>query len=292
MRRLLMIFAALLIPVGGMTLALSSTDAFAGGKIVCTTMTGTLGTTLTVSGCTGNDGIVSSNPISPLLLAAGGSITWSNGGTTTIAAPAVTQVSSKKCPGYITPVRGQPVPTEPSAVSFVSPVVSDTGDGMLLPSTSTGEVCLSTDADPVITLLKKMAFEWTSSSISCTAVNGSVVSNAIVVSGCTGGDTGGGSATLPALALATGGTIQWTSGSSTTIGAPTLTKSVGKLCPGYITPVHGQPAPTEPTLEKFTAVVTSDSGDGLKLPGASKGSVCIGTDVDATITAAGPLLSK
>ncbi len=287
-----MIFAALLIPVGGLTLALTGTAAFAGGKIACTTATGTLGTTLTVSGCTGNGGIVSSDPINPLLLAAGGPITWSSGGVTTVGAPSVTQISAKKCPGYIAPVRNQPPPTEPSAISFMGNVVSDTGDGMLLPSVFTGEVCLSTDPDPVITILKKMEFEWASSTISCTNVDGSVVSNAIVVSGCTGGDTGGGSNTLPALALATGGTIQWSSGSTTTISAPTLTTSVGKTCPGYVAPVHGQAPPPEPTLEKFTAVVTSDSGDGLKLPGSSKGAVCIGTDVNATITAAGPLTSK
>ncbi len=117
------------------------------------------------------------------------------------------------------------------------------------------------------------------------------MSNTIVVSGCTGGDTGGGSASLPALALATGGTITWSTGSSTTISAPTLTTSVGKLCPGYVKPAKGT-TPAEPTLEKFTTLVTSDSGDGLALPGSAKGSVCIGVDANATITAAGPLAAK
>jgi hypothetical protein len=36
-------------------------------------------------------------------------------------------------------------------------------------------------------------------------------------------------------------------------------------------------AATEPTAENFTAAVTSDSGDGLKLPGTAKGAVCIST---------------
>jgi hypothetical protein len=85
--------------------------------------------------------------------------------------------------------------------------------------------------------------------------------------------------------LANGGTIEWLSGSTTTIGAPTLTATSAKACPGY-----SKTATVNPVAEKFTAPVTGDSGDGLKLPGTAKGAVCIGTD--GSITALKPLTAK
>lgn len=282
-----MTFAAMLIPVAGLTLALGAGTASAGGgKISCTTVTGTVSGTITISGCTGGNTGGTSLPQNTLSLATGGKTTWASGSTTTVGVPTTTVISAKKCPGYVKPPKGT-TPPEPSALSVVATVTGDTGDGMLLPATQTGEVCVGTDN--TITALKGFVFGWTKSTLLCTTINGSLSSNSIVVSGCTGGDTGGTSMSFPALALATGGTIPWSSGGSTTVGAPTLTTAVGKACPGYVKPPKGT-TPTEPTLEKFTAAVTSDTGDGLALPGSAKGSVCIGTD--GTITAAGPLSAK
>jgi hypothetical protein len=90
---------------------------------------------------------------------------------------------------------------------------------------------------------------------------------------------------LPATALATGGTITWVSGGSTTIGAPTLTTTSATKCPGYV-----KGAASNPTAESFTATVTADSGDGLKLPGEAKGAVCLGTS--GAITALKTLSAK
>ncbi len=58
-------------------------------------------------------------------------------------------------------------------------------------------------------------------------------------------------------------TIHWVSGSTTTIGAPSLTSTSAKKCP-------------DPTgsADKFSATVTGDTGDGIKVPGSSKGAVC------------------
>jgi hypothetical protein len=117
--------------------------------------------------------------------------------------------------------------------------------------------------------------------ITCTTLTGTA-STTITVSGCTGGNTGGSSVPLPATALALGGTISWTSGSTTTIAAPTLTATSAKKCPGYV-----KGSTTNPTAEKFSAVVTADHGDGIKVPGKSKGAVCIGAG--GVITALGPM---
>ncbi len=282
-----MIFVAMLVPVAGLTLALGAGIASAGtGKITCTTVTGTVSGNITISGCSGGNTGGSSVPKPTLSLETGGITTWVSGSTTTSGAPTTTVISPKHCPGYVKPPKGT-TPAEPSALSVTAAITGDTGNGMLLPAVQTGEVCVGTD--DTITALKSFVFAWTSSSISCTTINGSLSSNTIVVSGCTGGDTGGSSVSLAATSLATGGPIGWTSGGSTTISAPTLVTSVGKTCPGYVTPPKGT-SPAEPTLEKFTATVTGDSGDGLKFPGKAKGSVCVGTD--GTITAAGPLTAK
>jgi hypothetical protein len=282
-----MTFAALLIPATGLTLAVGAGTASAStGKITCTTVTGTVSGTITLSGCTGGNTGGSSVPASTLSLETGGTTTWVSGSTTTTGTPTVTDISAKKCPGYVTPPKGT-TPPEPTAVSTTAVVTGDTGNGMLLPGTESGEVCVSTSG--TITVLKSFVFEWTGSTLLCTTINGNVGTNTIQISGCTGGHTGGSSITLPATSLATGGTITWTSGGSTTIGAPALSSKVGKTCPGYVTPPKGT-TPPEPTLEKFKAVVTGDTGDGLKFPGSAKGSVCIGTN--GAITAAGPLTAK
>jgi hypothetical protein len=288
MRRIFMIFAAMLMPIAGLTLAFGTGVASAGtGKITCTNVTGTVTGTITISGCTGGNTGGASVPQNTLNLETGGTTTWVSGSTTTTGAPTTTIVKATKCPGYVKPPKGTS-PPEPSALAVAGTVTADTGDGMLLPATQTGEVCVGTDGN-TITALKPFVFAWTSSALTCTTINGSVGTNSIVISGCTGGHTGGSSMSVPATALAAGGTIPWTSGGSTTITAPTLSSAVGKACPGYVKPAKGT-NPAEPTLEKFSATVTADSGDGLKLPGSAKGSVCVGTD--GTITAASPLAAK
>ena len=277
MRRILLTVAAMLIPAAGLTLGISGTAGAATGKITCTTFTGNASSTLVISGCTGGNTGGSSQPLSAVSLATGGTVTWVSGSTTTSGVPALTTVAATHCPGYV-----KNAATNPSADSFTSSVTGDTGDGMLIPGTETGEVCVGTDGS--ITALKALKISWTASSISCTGFSGNATSTT-TVSGCTGGNTGGGSVPMTAATLAVGGTIHWLSGGSTTIGAPTLTPTSATHCPGY-----SKTAATNPVADKFSAVVTADTGDGLKLPGSAKGAVCIGTD--NSITALKPLALK
>ena len=135
-----------------------------------------------------------------------------------------------------------------------------------------------------ITALKSFVFEYTGSSITCTAASGNISGN-LTVSDCTGGNTGGGSSSFVALDLATGGTIPWLSGGSTTIGVPTTAATSAKSCPGYV-----KDGPSNPSAESFTATVTADTGDGLKLPGSAKGAVCIAAD--GTLSILKPLTAK
>ncbi len=207
----------------------------------------------------------------------GGTFTWLSNGTTTIGAPALTTESPKHCPGYV-----KNASSEPSAHLFVATVTGDTGDGMLIPGSVSGEVCISTSG--VISTLKEVKFKWSTSTISCSTISGTA-SGTSTVSGCTGGDTGGGSQPVNSTTLATGGTIDWLSGGSTTIGAPTLTSAPATKCPGYV-----KNASSEPTADDFTATVSSDTGDGLKLPGSAKGAVCISTT--GVISALKPLSAK
>jgi len=274
MRRILVTLAVLTVPISALTLGFAGT-AGAAGKMSCTTITGNASSTIVISGCTGGNTGGMSAPLTAVALATGGTIHWVSGSSTTIAAPTLTSIPATKCPGY-----SKGASSNPSAESVSANVTADTGDGILLPSTSVGEVCIGTDNS--ITALKPFATSWVSSSITCTTITGSAT---LVVSGCTGGNTGGMSESLSAATLATGGTIDWVSGGSTTIGAPTLAATSAKSCPGY-----SKGAASNPTAEKFTAAVTSDSGDGLKLPGSAKGAVCISTS--GAITALKPLAAK
>lgn len=99
--------------------------------------------------------------------------------------------------------------------------------------------------------------------ITCTTVSGNVAST-VTVSGCTGGNTGGSSQPIPATALATGGTITWVSGSTTTLATPTITAVSAKHCP-----TAGSSA------DSIKATVTADTGDTLKIPGVATGEACI-----------------
>jgi len=121
--------------------------------------------------------------------------------------------------------------------------------------------------------------------IECTTISGTTV---LTVSGCTGGVTGGKASGLSITVLAGGGTIHWASGSTTTIAAPTITPTSAKKCPGYVKGTHTNPyTGKEPVAEKFSAVVTADTGDGIKVPGKASGAVCVA--VNGNITALKPL---
>jgi hypothetical protein len=113
---------------------------------------------------------------------------------------------------------------------------------------------------------------WAAGKISCTTITGNAAST-ITISGCTGGNTGGSSQPIPASALATGGTVTWVSGSTTTISAPTLTSTSAKKCPGYV-----KGGSNNPSADKVSGTVTGDTGDGIKVPGKYKGAVCIASD--------------
>lgn len=132
MRRVLLAAAALAIPVSAVTMVAVS-PALAGGSeksITCTTFTGTVTGTSTVSGCNGNTG-GGSQPLSSSALATGGTVTWLNGDTTTIGTPTTKAVSAKKCP-----VSGS------LADSFKATVTADT-TGLKKLGTASGEVCIS-----------------------------------------------------------------------------------------------------------------------------------------------------
>ena len=128
---------------------------------------------------------------------------------------------------------------------------------------------------------KAFTTTWSTSSVVCTTITGS---STITVSGCTGGHTGESPEPLSAATLATGGTIDWVSGGSTTVSARTLSSTSATKCPGYV-----KGAATNPTAESFTTTVTADSGDGLKLPRSAKGA-CI--SASGSITALKPLSAK
>jgi hypothetical protein len=120
--------------------------------------------------------------------------------------------------------------------------------------------------------------------IVCTSFSGTV-SGTSQLGGCTGGVTGGGSHPFTSASLATGGTINWLSGGSITIGAPTLTATSAKKCPGYV-----KGGASNPTADKVAGSVTADTGDGIKIPGKLKGAVCISSS--GALSALKPLSAK
>ena len=108
-------------------------------------------------------------------------------------------------------------------------------------------------------------------SITCTTITGNGT-GLLVISGCSGGVTGGASLPVSGAALAAGGTINWISGSSTTIAPPVLVPTSAKKCK-----VAGS------TADKLTAGVVADIGDGIKVPGVAKGAVCIDPNLNISI---------
>ncbi|HEX3979857.1 MAG TPA: hypothetical protein VHW93_01460 [Acidimicrobiales bacterium] len=276
-----MALVAAVVPVSLLTVGIAAGPAgAAGGKVECNAASGNAQETVTLSDCVGGNTGGSSVAVPASDLTVGGTIAWVSGSTTTTSIAAATLVSAKKCPGYVKPTPGSS-PVEPSAVSWVSTISADTGNGMTLPGTMTGSLCVSPSED--LTILKPFVFSWTPSSVTCTAAVGNL-SSAITLGGCSGGYTYGYSERVPAAILTAGGTIAWLSGGSTTIGVPTVSSRTGSHCPGYVKPVRGQTPPPEPVAESFTAPVTADSGDGLALPGKVKGAVCIAADGSVTAT--------
>ena len=144
MRRALLLTAALIIPMAGATVAMAP-SAFAGAKIVCTTINGSATGTIIVSGCSGGNTGGKSMPISSAELALGGSITWQSGSTTTISKPSIVDEKATHCPGYIKSTKKNPYNgAEPSAIKFTATVTADSGDSIKVPGKATGEVCEST----------------------------------------------------------------------------------------------------------------------------------------------------
>jgi len=139
MRRILLTVAALTIPVSAVTLAFgnpASAKTKPETKITCKTLSGTIAS-IVAGGCNGNTG-GSSEPISGTALASGGTITWVNGKTTTIAAPTLNTVKNSKCKG--------------TAETFSATVTHDT-TGLTSLGTATGEVCVASSS---ITALKPL----------------------------------------------------------------------------------------------------------------------------------------
>jgi len=112
---------------------------------------------------------------------------------------------------------------------------------------------------------------WAGVSIVCTGANGPITGN-LTISGCTGGNTGGGAVPFLTVSLQTGGTVHWLSGSTTSFGIAGLTPTSAAHCPGYV-----KGAVSNPTADKVNIPVTADTGNGIKVPGSAKGAVCIST---------------
>ncbi len=150
MRRILLLAAALAIPVSGVSLALSSGAASAAsgpkGKTVCTNVSGTLSGTITISGCTDSNGANTggaSQPINGTSIATGGTVPWVSGKTTTFGTPGTSSTSAKKCPGY-----SKTATKNPTAIKFSGTVNADTA-GLKVPGKYSGEVCLATDGNTI-----------------------------------------------------------------------------------------------------------------------------------------------
>ncbi len=143
MRRILLLAAALSIPLAGASLALSSGTAGASsgpkGKTVCSTLSGTITGNITISGCVDANGANTGGGTTLVAtsLATGGTVTWNSGFTSHFQVPVLTATSAKHCPGY---VKG--AMTEPTA-DKVTGVVDMSTAGFKIPGKFTGEVCIN-----------------------------------------------------------------------------------------------------------------------------------------------------
>ena len=151
MRRALVLAAALTVAVSGAsTLALAGQAWAKSSKITCTTITGSAAAGITVSGCTGGNTGGKSDVMSATLLENGGTIKWVSGSTTSLSAPTLTAISAKKCPGYVK--GGTNITLDKASGS----VTADTGDGLAIPGTYSGEICVNNQTLTIIELLKPM----------------------------------------------------------------------------------------------------------------------------------------
>jgi hypothetical protein len=104
--------------------------------------------------------------------------------------------------------------------------------------------------------------------IKCSGLTGNI-SSTVTLSGCNG-NSGGGSQPLNATSLATGGTITWLNGKTTTIGVPAL--STGTACPTGT-----------PTDEIAKAKVTADTTGSVTVGSTAKIEVCIASSGAITL---------
>jgi hypothetical protein len=96
-------------------------------------------------------------------------------------------------------------------------------------------------------------------SIKCSSLTGNI-SSTVTLAGCTG-NTGKASMAMPATALASGGTINWVNGKSTTV---TLTvKQKGTACPAGSSEYQA------------TGKVTADTTGSATVGGAASAKVCV-----------------
>jgi hypothetical protein len=102
----------------------------------------------------------------------------------------------------------------------------------------------------------------------CTTITGNI-SSTIVISGCTGGNTGGSSQPVVATSLATGGTITYVDSNTTTIGAATI-KSPAKLVK-KCRKLYG----TGTSEDSVSGKVTASNTGIVPIPGKYSGAVCI-----------------
>ena len=108
--------------------------------------------------------------------------------------------------------------------------------------------------------------------IKCSGLSGTLTGTT-TLTGCKGGNTGGSSTSLGAK-LASGGTITWTSGATTTVGTPTLATLSTSKCPV----IDGLKASS---ANKVTATVTAENGVGnLPIPGTFTGAACLYSNDD------------
>jgi hypothetical protein len=115
--------------VGSVLIASGPAWAKAEKSITCKNLSGNIGSTIVASNCNGNTG-GSSEPLNATTLAAGGTIDWVNGKTTTIAAPTLKTIKNNaKCPSPDT------------AESFTAKVTGDT-TGLTKLGTAKGAVCI------------------------------------------------------------------------------------------------------------------------------------------------------
>ncbi len=99
--------------------------------------------------------------------------------------------------------------------------------------------------------------------ISCTKASGNIATTMEIKLSKCNGNTGGASKKINVTALASGGTIKWKNGKTTTVGAATL--GTGGLC-----------APGSAADETVSGAVTGDTtGSAKPIPGVYSGEVCV-----------------